>query len=189
MVHYRQNEFGDLQTEPPLHGGLSDAGRLLVAEMNRLGMIIDLAHASFATTIGVLEASTQPVMISHTHLGSGRSDRGGLQPETGDHPRLVTTEHARAVAEAGGLIGAWPSGVRCETFDDFVGEIVRLVDAIGVDHVAIGTDMDANYKPVMTGYHQFADLDTALCERGLARHEVDLVLGGNAVGLIRAVCG
>ncbi|HEY4947812.1 MAG TPA: membrane dipeptidase [Acidimicrobiales bacterium] len=74
LVHYRQNEFGDLQTEPPLHGGLSPAGRGLVREMNRVGLLIDLAHATHETTLGVLEESSAPVMISHTHLASGAHD-------------------------------------------------------------------------------------------------------------------
>jgi membrane dipeptidase len=179
VVHYRQNEFGDLQTEPPLHGGLTPAGRELVREMNRLGMVIDLAHATFETTLGALEASSQPLMISHTHLAGGKRD----------HPRLVSDEHARAVADAGGLIGAWPSGVSCETFDDFVDEVAHLAELIGVQHVAIGTDMDANYEPVMTDYHGFATLEVALLGRGFAQVDIDRILGGNAIDLIRTVCG
>ncbi len=179
LVHYRQNRYGDLQTEPPLHHGLSDAGRALVARMNDLGMIVDLAHASLETTADAVECSRHPVMISHTHLARPHSD----------HPRLVTDEHALVVTGAGGLIGAWPSGVVSETLDDFVDEIVRLVDLVGVEHVAIGTDLDANFRPVLTDYRQFDELDTGLSARGLDAGEIDRVLGGNAVDLIRTVCG
>ena len=179
LVHYRQNEFGDLQTEPPLHGGLSPAGRELVREMNRIGLLIDLAHATHQTTLDMLEESSAPVMISHTHLGGGGRD----------NPRLVSAEHAEAVAAAGGLVGAWPSGVSSETFDDFVDEIARLIDVIGVDHVAVGTDMDANFRPVMTEYGQFGVLGDRLQARGLTQAGVDRVLGANAVDLIRTVCG
>jgi membrane dipeptidase len=49
LVHYRVNEIGDVQTEPPVHGGLSRFGRAVVAECNRLGIVVDCAHASFAT--------------------------------------------------------------------------------------------------------------------------------------------
>ena len=84
--------------------------------MNRLGMVVDVAHATFETTLGVLEASSDPVMLSHSHLaGEGRT-----------HPRLLAVEHARAVAAGGGLVGAWPSGVTSATFGDFVDEVVRL---------------------------------------------------------------
>jgi membrane dipeptidase len=179
LVHYRQNRYGDLQTEPPLHHGLSAAGRELVARMNDLGMIVDLAHASLETTADAVELSRHPVMISHTHLAGPHSD----------HPRLVSDDHALMVAEAGGLIGAWPSGVVSETLDDFIDEIVRLVDVVGVEHVAIGTDLDANFRPVLTEYRQFDDLDAGLTARGLEAGEIDKVLGGNAVDLIRTVCG
>ena len=179
LVHYRQNAFGDLQTEPPAHGGLSPAGRELVREMNRIGLLIDLAHATYETTLGVLEESSSPIMISHTHLnGDGR-----------DNARLVSIEHAAAVASAGGLVGAWPAGVSSQTFEDFIDEIIRLIDAIGADHVGIGTDMDANYKPVMVEYGQFEAIEERLLARGLTRPEADRVLGTNAVELIRSSCG
>ena len=139
LVHYRVNDIGDVQTEEHVHGGLTSFGRDVVAECNRLGVIVDCAHATFATTVGVLEHSSQPVMISHSHLD--HDDR--------HHPRLLSAEHARAVASAGGLIGAWPAGVTSASLADFADEVVRLVDLVGVEHVAIGTDMDANYRPVL----------------------------------------
>lgn len=101
----------------------------------------------------------------------------------------MTDEHARVVSDAGGLIGAWPSGVASETLDDFIDEIVRLVDLVGVEHVAIGTDLDANFRPVLTEYRQFDDLDEGLARRGLRPDDIDRVLGGNAIELIRMVCG
>jgi len=83
LVHYRPNDYGDTQTESA-RAGLTPAGRELVGEMNRLGMVVDVAHATFETTLGVLEASSDPVMLSHSHLaGEGRT-----------HPRLLAVEHA-----------------------------------------------------------------------------------------------
>jgi membrane dipeptidase len=179
LVHYRVNELGDVQTEAPVHGGLTRAGRAVVAECNRIGMIIDCAHATFETTMGVLAVSSAPIMISHSHLDhAGRS-----------HPRLLSTEHARAVADAGGLIGAWPSGVTSASLADFAAEIARLADVVGVAHVAVGTDLDANYKPVLRGYADFAALPGLLADRGLTDAETGQVLGGNAVELLRAVAG
>ena len=179
VVHYRQNAFGDLQTAPARHHGLSEAGRELVHEINRQRLLIDVAHASFETTLAVLEESTEPVMLSHSHLGGGKRE----------HPRLLTPDHARAVADAGGVIGAWPSGFASDTFDDYVNEIVRLVDLVGVDHLGIGTDLDGNYRPVLTRYVQFADVAVGLQQRGLTAAEADQVLGGNALRLLRTVCG
>jgi membrane dipeptidase len=179
LVHYRQNDLGDLQTEPPRHGGVTAFGRQIVAGCNRLGVIIDCAHATFATTIGVLEASSQPVMISHSHLDhAGRS-----------HPRLLSADHARAVASAGGLIGAWPSGVTSTSLGDFADEICRLADLVGAAHVAIGTDMDANYRPVLRSYADFAALPELLSGRGFSELETGMILGGSALELLRVIAG
>lgn len=179
LVHYRVNEIGDVQTEEPVHGGLTDFGRAIVAECNRLGMIVDCAHATFETTVGVLAVSRDPIMISHSHLD--HADRS--------HPRLLSPDHARAVTSAGGLIGAWPSGVTSASLGDFADEVVRLADLVGVDHVAIGTDMDANYRPVLDSYADFAVLGELLAARGLTDVEAGQVLGTNALRLFRAVAG
>ena len=177
LVHYRINELGDLQTEEPRHGGLTAFGAEVVDEMNRLGMLIDLAHAPWSVVSAVLERSTAPVMISHSHLSPGADA----------HPRLLSEAHAIALAEADGVIGVWPSGVLLETFDDYLDEIVRMVALLGAEHVGIGTDMDGNYQPVMTRYEQFDDLEASLGERGLTSAEIDLVFGGAFVALFERV--
>jgi membrane dipeptidase len=179
LVHYRVNDIGDVQTEDPVHGGLTTFGQEVVAECNRLGIIIDCAHATFETTLGVLAASSRPVMISHSHL-----DHAGRH-----HPRLLSRDHALAVAAAGGLIWAWPSGVTSASLDDFADEVVRLADLVGVDHVAIGTDMDANYRPVLRSYAEFAALPDLMADRGLGAADADQILGLNFLALLRAVAG
>ncbi len=178
LVHYRVNELGDIQTEEAEHGGLTAFGREIVREMNRLGMIVDLAHATLQATVDALEESTKPIMISHSHLASP----GAV------HPRLLSEEHAKVVADAGGLIGAWPSGFVQESLADYCDEICRLVEVVGLDHVAIGTDLDANYKPVLTSYEQFPEVAAGLEELGMSSAEVDQVLGGNFVRLFAEVC-
>ena len=179
LVHYRVNEIGDVQTEEPAHGGLTPFGREVVGECNRLGVIVDCAHATFETTLGVLEVSSQPIMISHSHLDHAERH----------HPRLLSDAHARAIAESGGLLGAWPSGVTSTSLDDFADEVARMADLVGVDHVGIGTDMGANYRPVLTSYVDFARLPELLASRGMGDTETGQVLGGNALALLGHVVG
>ena len=177
LVHYRVSDIGDVQTEKPVHAGLSRFGREVVAECNRLGIVVDCAHASFATTMAVLEASSQPVIISHGQLGDSDTT----------HPRLMSVRHAAAVAEAGGLVGAWPCGITSRSLADFGTEIIRLAEAAGPDHVALGTDLDGNYRPVLTGYGQLAQLTGLLAARGLPTAHIHQILSGNALKLLARV--
>jgi len=177
LVHYRVGDIGDVQTEKPVHDGLSRFGREVVAECNRLGIVVDCAHASFATTMAVLEASSQPVIISHGQLGDPAAT----------HPRLMSAQHAAAVAEAGGLVGAWPCGITSRTLADFGTEILRLAEAAGPDHVALGTDLDGNYRPVLTSYDQLDDLTGLLRDRGLPTPRAQQILGGNAMEFLGRV--
>ena len=166
-----------MQTAAPVHGGLSRLGRDVVAECGRLGIVVDCAHASFATTMDVLEASSQPVIISHGQLGQAGAA----------HPRLLTAAHVTAVASAGGLIGAWPAGLTSQSLADFADEIIRLAEAAGPGCVAIGTDLDGNYRPVLTSYAQFEDLADLLRDRGLSRDRIRQILGGNIAALLSRI--
>lgn len=177
LVHYVQNTLGDMQTGPPVYNGLSAFGRDVVRRMNRLGMLVDVAHATFPTVKATVDSTSDPIMLSHTHL----------QSDTHPHPRLITVEHARLVSSTGGLIGAWPSGFANRTFADFVDQTMRLIDAVGVDHVGLGTDMDGNYEPVFSSYKQLPDWVTALRSKGLSEDDVAKVVGGNAVRVLNKV--
>jgi membrane dipeptidase len=177
LVHYAQNALGDLQTQPPVYNGLSTFGRDVVRGMNRLGMVVDVAHAAFSTVKATVEFTTAPIVLSHSHL----------QSESTPHPRLITVEHARLVASTGGVIGAWPSGFANRTFADFVDQTMRLVDAVGVDHVGLGTDMDGNFQPVFSTYRQLLDWIAALRAKGLSEDDAAKIAGGNAFRLLQQV--
>lgn len=169
LVHYHINQIGDIQTDAPVHHGLTPLGTSIVREMNQAGIIIDLAHATLDVTKDVLQASTKPVMISHTNLTT----------PTATHPRLISAEHAKLVADAGGIVGSWPSGIGLGSFADYIDAIMRLVDAIGIDHAAIGTDMDANFKPVLRSYRDWSLIPAALLARGMHQGEAAKIMGGN----------
>lgn len=177
IVHYHVNRIGDIQTEAEVHGGLTALGRDIVREMNRAGIIVDVAHATLAVTRDVAAVATRPVLLSHSNV-TGK----GAPP----HPRLVSPDHARIVADTGGVVGSVPSGINQSRFEDWIESILRLVDAVGVDHVAIGTDMDANYRPVFTDYRQWHLIPAALLARGMSTAEAAKVMGGNALRLMEA---
>jgi membrane dipeptidase len=177
LVHYAQNQIGDLQSSSPKFNGLSAVGKEIVIGMDRLGMVIDVAHATAKTVQDVLHISDLPIILSHSQLKRGKNQ----------HPRLITKDHARLVADSGGVIGMWPSGFGNATFDEFVDNTLRLIDVVGVEHVGLGTDMDGNYKPVFDSYLQLPDWVEALFAKGLTEHEVNLVVGGNVHNLLQKV--
>ena len=177
IVHYRINEVGDIQTSAPKHGGLTPFGADLIRGMNRLGMIVDLAHASFETTRQAVAVTTKPVMLSHSHI----------LHEDNPNPRLISAEHARLVADTGGVIGAWPAGITQHNLSDYIDEIMRLIDVVGVNHVALGTDMDVNFKPVFDNYRQLPLVTALLMKKGLAEGDTAKILGGNFMRLFQDV--
>lgn len=176
LVHYRINELGDIQTEDPRHGGLTDFGRQVVRECGRLGMLVDVAHATKDTVRDVVDETERPIILSHTVLGNR-------------HPRCIDAEHARLIASTGGMIGAWATRLAVDGFDDYIDQIVRLADTIGIDHVGIGTDMDAVRGPVYNDYSAFHVIPDALRARGLSQEDIEKVSGGNFLRVFAATAG
>ena len=176
IVHYHPNQIGDPQTESPRFPGLTPVGKDVVRELNKAGIIVDLAHSSLGVTRDAAAIATRPMMISHTNL---------KRPEV-DHPRLISVEHARLVTGHGGIVGSVPSGIGQKTVAEWITSILRLVEAVGVDHVAIGTDMDANFMPVFADYADWPLIPAALLAQGMHEAEVAKVMGGNFLRVLAA---
>ncbi len=68
LVHYRPNELGDIQTENPVHNGLTDFGVEVVRACNRLGIVVDVAHATYEVVKRAAAATSRPLILSHTSL-------------------------------------------------------------------------------------------------------------------------
>lgn len=128
--------LGDVYTNPPTFGGLTAFGAQVIRECNRLGILVDLAHASNETIDAALKVAAHPVLISHTGLDT----QLGNDPRMAQmmRPRLIGKGQAKIVAEAGGVIGVWTH--LADTPLDYAQNVRALVDVIGVDHVCIGTD-------------------------------------------------
>uniref|UniRef100_A0A7C2NVX3 Dipeptidase n=1 Tax=Schlesneria paludicola TaxID=360056 RepID=A0A7C2NVX3_9PLAN len=132
VTYNRRNMLGDGCAETA-NGGLSDLGRAAIAEMNRVGVIVDVAHSGWRTSLEAAQVSQKPMVASHTVCA-------GLR----DHVRAKPDEVIRAICDTGGLIGiCW-----IPQFLGGTGDIAALLDHVdyavkrfGVDHVAIGTDV------------------------------------------------
>ena len=118
--------------------GLTDFGAEVIRECNRLGMVVDMAHGTEAAVVQATKVARQPFVVSHTALNTAvaREDKQYVG-NPGLTARLVTPTYAKAVADAGGIVGIWHI---FPTMKDFVTAIKQMVDVVGVDHTGIGTD-------------------------------------------------
>jgi membrane dipeptidase len=94
LTHSHNNNWADSSTDEPIHNGLTDFGKKVVREMNRLGMIVDVSHVADKTFFDALEITTKPVMCTHSSMRA-----------LSDVPRNVTDEMLWALAKNGGVIG------------------------------------------------------------------------------------
>jgi len=176
--------LGDTNTGPAHLGGLTPFGAEVVKECNRLGIVVDLAHASHETVLGALKVATQPLIVSHTNLDSWT----GKNPRMAEmmKPRLISKEHAKIVADAGGVVGVWTH--LTDSVQEFVGSIKAMSDAIGVSHTGIGTDTDLLSSRVGQGTNQaypglaegfFPAVAGEMLRQGFSAEEITRIGGGN----------
>ena len=178
IVHRHDNAYGSSSggSNDADPGALSDAGRDILQRMRRLGMILDLSHAAPGVIDEALEIYRGgPVVASHT----------GLRAQC-DIDRNLSDEHARRIAENGGLIGIMfaPFTLCGESLDDLVNAIKTAVDVVGEDHVALGSDWDG-YISAVVDAAEVPELLAALEASGLSPLAVRKVAGLNSLQFLQ----
>ena len=174
LCHNGDNDICDSARGNGEHGGLSDFGRSVIREMNRVGMIVDLSHAAESTFWQVLDLSEKPVVCSHSSCRA-----------LCDHPRNLTDEQLRAIAEKNGVVQVTMySGFLCEkgeaTLADFIAHLEHAIKVAGVDHVGIGTDFDGDGTVVgCSNASQLINVTRELLRRGYRETDIEKIWGGN----------
>jgi membrane dipeptidase len=170
LTHYRVNELGDIQTEEPVHGGLTDMGAAVIRRCNARGIVVDVAHGTLDLVRHAAAVTRKPLVLSHTSLTTRP------RPFT----RLITPMHAQLVAGTGGMIGIWPVGAIFPDMAALAGGMAQMAAAVGVDHVGLGTDAMGLVGPAtFDSYAQLPGLTTALLGAGFSHDDVRKLLGGN----------
>lgn len=185
--------------------GLTRMGREVVAEMNRVGLVVDMSHSSERSTLDAIKCSTRPIAITHAN------------PENWHPARRNKSERVlKALAEAGGMLGfsLYPhhlkGGSQC-TLSDFCVMIAKTAEIIGVEHIGIGTDLcqdqpdsvvdwmragrwtkerdygegsaeNPGFPPMPEWFRDnrdFRHIEAGLREAGLSADNVAAVMGGN----------
>jgi len=163
-AHFTSNGWADSSADQPRHGGLSALGRKAIAEMNRLGMIIDVSHISDDGFWQVIEASTAPVFASHSAARALH-----------DHPRNLTDDMIKAIAAKDGIVGiTWFPEYCSAAHQRALEEKARTIDlralgfepggpgmpAIATLMRSCGSDMHAKYNVMMTAGLPMPTIDT-----------------------------
>jgi len=177
LTHYRVNELGDIQTEAPEHGGLTDIGAEVIRRCNARGLVVDVAHGTYDLVKRAASVTTKPLALSHTSMAQAPKPRS----------RRISPDHARVIAGTGGVIGVWPPSSEFADLDAMARGIARLVDVVGVDHVGIGSDtMGLTVPSVFDDYAELPALAAALLNVGFNQQDVGKILGGNYVRVFTA---
>ncbi len=173
LTHFFDNEAGG-SAHGVTRGGLTDFGARLVARMEALEMLVDLAHASPALIDDVLAVARRPVVVSHTGVRTTCDNRRNL-----DDVRL------QAVGKAGGLvgIGLWDTAICGESPSDWARAVRHAADVAGPEHVALGSDWDGAVRSIVDAAGT-AHLTGALLDAGFADQEVRGIMGDNAIRLL-----
>ena len=190
-------------------GGLTDFGRDIVDELNRLGILIDLSHVGSKTAADVISWSKKPVAYTHC-----------LPAALKAHPRNKSDQQLRAIAEKDGFVGVtmFPPFLKRgaeATLDDIVEAIEYVVNIVGEDQVGIGTDFTQGYGDEFFRYithdkgdgrkltefgqiimpadfcrlEQFPNLTAALERKGWAARRIRKIMGENWIRFLAVVWG
>lgn len=194
-----RNELGDGVHERDTRSGLTRFGRAAVQRMQELGILVDLAHISESGFWSAIDITTGPVVVSHANSRA-----------IYDHPRNLTDEQVRAIAERGGVVGVHtlPTFVGSDspTIEKLVDHVEHLVDVAGIDHVAFGGDFvredgprpgreqlfhdPRKTPPVIPGLSEadeLANLTHVLLDRGFDHGHVAALLGSNMMRVLGQV--
>lgn len=193
--------------------GLGRFGQQAIYEMNRLGMVIDLSHVGYKTSMDAIEISTQPCIFSHSSVYNLCS-----------HPRNIKDDQIKAVTAKGGVVGLCPHSVMnvkdkktWPTVDNFIDHMVYVMDMCGEDSVAIGTDRwmrptldyfmnrtefertlpgffggftgDQKHVKGFNYYDEWESLVESMLKRNITEDQVKKILGGNFMRVFNEVWG
>ncbi|MBM4332024.1 MAG: membrane dipeptidase [Deltaproteobacteria bacterium] len=209
LVDNGRNRLCDGKGEARTQGGLTNFGVAVVKEMNRLGMLIDLAHISEPGFWDVLEASEDPVVDSHSNCQA-----------VCNHLRNLTDDQIKALAQKGGVVGLSCNNAMTSkdkdkpTVADLMKHLEHIVELVGIDYVGLGPDFIEPHNLLTTqgwlegvfyvvreshyieniegpsGMPLFMELFTeSLVNRGFKDEDIKKVLGGNWLRVYRQVIG
>ena len=212
LCHNGDNDICDSARGNHEHGGVSEFGKQVIAEMNRVGMMVDLSHAAEASFYDALQLSQTPIVCSHS---SARA--------LCDHPRNLTDDQMRALAKAGGVaqvtlyhgflvkdsvdfnpncqlstvncqlstVNCQLSTVNCQheaTILDAIDHLNHMVNIMGIEHVGIGTDFDGDGGiRGCASASELINFTRRLLRERYTEEQIQMIWGGNFLRIMKQV--
>ena len=185
LGHFLEGDLLDIRTEVPKLGGLSSFGRSVIARCNSLGILVDLAHSTDQAVAQALEASTQPMLWSHSAITRQATDWRSRSK----HIMSVSLANAKTMAQRGGVMGIWPSRFNFNDPRAYVEALGEAVSMVGEDHIAFGTDMQglAPAHTMMENYAGMRDIVNLMLASNMPETTVRKVAGENYARLLKTV--
>ena len=175
LCHNGDNDICDSASKSTqTHGGVSQFGAEVIAEMNRLGILVDMSHAGEKSFYDALDISTKPIVCSHS---SARA--------LCDHPRNLTDDQMRALAAKGGVAQTtiYNGFLRKDaqaTILDVMAHLEHAIDVMGIDHVGLGTDFDGDGGvPGLADSSELLNFTRQLLLKRYSDEDIQKIWGGN----------
>jgi membrane dipeptidase len=181
-----RNQIADGAAEGRTKGGLTNFGLELVAEMSKIGMVIDVSHISDAGFFDVIETTKGPIIASHSNCRA-----------ICNHRRNLTDEMIKLLAEKGGVVGMnfAPAFVDenkdSATLERVLDHVDHVVKVAGVEYVGLGSDFDGieNTPKGLEDVTKMPDLTEGLVKRGYGEEDVIKILGENFLRVFKKIMG
>ena len=180
LCHNGDNDLCDSARGSSTHGGVSPFGADAIREMNRLGILVDLSHASEKSFYDALDISRVPIVCSHS---SARA--------LCDHPRNLTDDQMRALAAKGGVaqITIYNGFLRTDgaaTIHDVLAHLDHAIQVMGIDHVGLGTDFDGDGGvPGLADSSELINFTRQLLARRYSAADIQKIWGGNFLRVMK----
>lgn len=184
LCHNGDNDICDSARGNHEHGGVSEFGKQVIEEMNRVGMMVDLSHAGEESFYDALQISRTPIVCSHS---SARA--------LCDHPRNLTDDQLRALAQAGGVAQVTlyhgflvKDDIREATILDAIEHLNHMVNVMGIEHVGIGTDFDGDGGiRGCASASELINFTRRLLRERYTEEQIQMIWGGNFLRVMKEV--
>ena len=183
LCHNGDNQICDsARRSNATHGGVSEFGAKVIAEMNRLGIMVDLSHAAESSFYDALDISSTPIVCSHSNAKA-----------LCDVPRNITDDQMRALAAKDGVCQITlyngfltTDGKAC--IDDAMRHLDHAISIMGIDHVGLGTDFDGDGGvPGLANASELINFTKAMLRRRYSEGDMAKIWGGNWLRVMRTV--